>query len=107
MNNLKRVLSMGLTGAMLAGMMVVGASAADFKDADEIEHTDAVNTLVALNVINGKDDGSYDPDGIVTRAEMAKLITVALNGGKDPIIGTKANPTYTDIDGHWAESYIE
>ena len=98
MNNLKRVLSMGLTGAMLAGMMVVGASAADFKDADEIEHTDAVNTLVALNVINGKDDGSYDPNGIVTRAEMAKLITVALNGGKDPVLGTKTTPTYTDID---------
>ena len=107
MNNLKRVLSTVLAETMLAGMMVVGASAADFSDADKIEHTDAVNTLVALNVINGKDDGTYDPEGIVTRAEMAKLITVTLNGGKDPVLGTKTVPTYSDIDGHWAESYIE
>ena len=107
MKNLKRALSFALATVMLVGMMVVGVSAADFGDADQIEHTDAVNTLVALNVINGKDDGNYDPDGIVTRAEMAKLITVALNGGKDPVLGTKAEPTYTDIKGHWAEAYIE
>ena len=34
MNNLKRVLSTVLAGTMLAGMMVVGASAASFPDAD-------------------------------------------------------------------------
>ena len=107
MKNLKRALSFALASVMLIGMMVVGAGAVDFGDAEKIEHTDAVNTLVALNVINGKDDGNYDPEGIVTRAEMAKLITVALNGGKDPVLGTKATPTYTDIKGHWAEAYIE
>ena len=107
MKNLKRALSFALASVMLIGMMVVGASAVEFGDAEKIEHTDAVNTLVALNVINGKDDGNYDPEGIVTRAEMAKMITVALNGGKDLVIGTKAEPTYTDIKGNWAESYIE
>lgn len=110
MRNLKRALSLALASVMLLGMMVVGASAAsinDFSDKDEIVNTEAVNTLVALNVINGKDDGTYDPTGIVTRAEMAKLITVALNGGKDPVLGTKPVPTYTDIRGNWAEAYIE
>ena len=110
MKNLKRVLSLALSGIMLVGMMAVSASAVDakdFTDADEIQHTDAVNTMVALNVINGKDTGAFDPEGSVTRAEMAKMITVALNGGKDFTYGTKATPTYTDIKGHWAESYIE
>ena len=110
MKNLKRVLSLGLASVMLAGMMVVGASAVDtrdFTDQSEIQHTDAVNTMVALNVINGKDTGAFDPEGTVTRAEMAKMITVALNGGKDFTYGTKATPTYSDIKGHWAESYIE
>ena len=107
MNNLKRVLSLALSGIMLVGMMSVGASAAGFTDADKISNTDAVNTLVSLGVINGKDDGSYGPEEIVTRSQMAKMITVALNGGKDFKYGTKATPTYTDIKGHWAESYIE
>ena len=110
MNNLKRVLSLGLTGAMLSGMMLVGASAADYKDftdRDEIQHTEAVSTMTLLGVIAGKDTGAFDPEGIVTRAEMAKMITVALHGGKDPVLGVKATPTYSDIKGHWAESYIE
>ena len=107
MNNLKRVLSLGLTGAMLTGMMVMGASAAKFNDADKITHTEAVNTMVALGVLKGKDTGNYDPQGIVTRAEMAKIICVSLNGGEDPTLGVKATPTYKDIKGHWAESYIE
>ena len=110
MNNLKRVLSLGLTGAMLSGMMLVGASAAsvtDFTDSSEIKNQEAVTTMSALGVILGKDTGAFDPAGNVTRAEMAKMITVMLNGGKDPVLGTKATPTYSDIDNHWAESYIE
>lgn len=110
MKNLKRVLSLALSGIMLVGMMAVGASAVDtrdFTDQDEIQHTDAVNTMAALNIITGNPDGSYAPERTVTREEMAKMITVALNGGKDFTYGTKATPSYTDIKGTWAESYIE
>ncbi len=107
MNNLKRVLSLALSTVMLVGMMAMGASAAEFSDADDIQHDDAVNTLVALSVINGKDDGSFDPQGDVTRAEMAKMIAVAMNGGSDTNTGVKGTPSFTDIKGHWAESYIE
>ena len=111
MRNLKRTLSLVMAAAMLIGMMVVSASAAsstDFTDADEIEHTEAVNTMVALNVIDGKEDGSYyDPTGTLTRAEMAKIVAFVMNGGVEPNIGTKVVPTYADIDDHWAEAYIE
>ena len=110
MKNLKRVLSLGLASVMLVGMMVIGAGAVDYKDftdKDEIQHTEAVSTMNLLGVIAGKDTGAFDPSGTVTRAEMAKMITVALNGGKDPVLGTKTVPTFTDIKGHWAEKYIE
>ena len=111
MRNLKRALSLVLAAMMLIGMMVVGASAADakdFTDKGEIQNTEAVNTMVALNVISGKEDGSYfDPTGTLTRAEMAKIVSFVMNGGVEPNIGTKVVPTYSDIDGHWAEAYIE
>ncbi|WP_130870148.1 S-layer homology domain-containing protein [Intestinimonas massiliensis (ex Afouda et al. 2020)] len=110
MRNLKRALSLVLAAMMLIGMMVVSAGAAskDFTDKAEIKHPEAVNTLVALNVISGKEDGSYfDPNGTLTRAEMAKLVTYVLNGGTEPVLGTKVTPTYKDIKGHWAEAYIE
>ena len=105
MKNLKRALSFALATVMLIGMMVVGVSAASFGDADEIVNTDAVNTMVALGIIKGKDNGNFDPEGIVTRAEMAKMICVALNGGKDPNLA--GGGLYADTKGHWAAGYID
>jgi len=110
MRNLKRALSLAMASIMVLGMMVVGAGAVsydDFSDKDKIVNDEAVSMLVELNVINGKDDGSFDPEGIVTRAEMAKMICVVLNGGKDPSLGNVSNYTYTDTVGHWAAAYIE
>ncbi len=105
MRNLKRILSLAMASIMLVGMMVVGASAVDFPDSDKIEHTNAVNTMVALGIIKGKDDGNFDPEGIVTRAEMAKMICVAMNGGKDPNLS--GGGLFPDTKGHWAAGYID
>ena len=108
MKNLKRIFSLALAGTMLAGMLTVGASAADFTDADSIKNNEAVDTMVALNIINGKDDGSFAPEATVTRAEMAKMITIMLNGGSEPALTASAsNAKFTDIGGHWAQKYIE
>ena len=112
MRNLKRVLSLVMACAMMLSLMVFTASAAettnsvDFTDRDEITNIEAVDILVTLGVIDGKDDGSFDPTGIVTRAEMAKLIAVVLNGGEDPLMGSEASTLYTDTTNHWARAYI-
>ena len=107
MKNLKRLLSLALAGTMLSGMMVMGASATNFPDDEDIVNQEAVASMVALNIINGKDDGEYHPEDLVTRAEMAKMIATAMNGGIAPNFGTKPQPTYTDIKGNWAEQFIE
>ena len=106
MRNLKKVLSLVLCMAMMLSVMVVGAGAA-FKDQEKIVNDEAVDMCVALNIINGYTDGSYKPEGTITRAEACKMICVALNGGKEPVLGTNATATFTDIKGHWAEGYIE
>ena len=110
MRNLKRVLGLALASVMVLSMMVVGASAAnydDFTDKDEIVNTEAVQMLVELGVLQGKDTGAFDPTGIITRGEMAKIICVVLNKGQDPNLGTVASYSYTDTVGHWAAGYIE
>ena len=110
MRNLKRVLSLALASVMVVSMMVIGAGAAnfdDFSDKDEIVNKEAVSVLVELGVLAGKDDGSYDPTGIITRGEMAKIICVVLNKGQDPNLGAVNSNTYTDTVGHWAAPYIE
>ena len=110
MRNLKRTLSLALAALMLMSMMVVSAGAAtkDFTDSSEIQNKEAVEVMVALNVISGKDDGSYfAPNDTLTREEMAKVVSYVMNGGVEPVVGTKVNPTYSDIKGIWSEKYIE
>ena len=109
MRNLKRALSMALAAIMVLGLMVVGASATsyeDFTDKDEIKNKEAVNTMVSLGVISGKDSGAYDPTGSLTRAEACTLIARMLGGGKDPVLGSNIKSNFTDTKGHWAETYI-
>ena len=109
MRNLKRTLSLALASVMLVGMMSVGASAvnaSDFTDADEIVNKDAVSTMTALGIINGKEDGSYfDPTGNVTRAEMAVLITRILYGNNLNVDQFKDMNTFTDVP-DWAEGFV-
>ena len=108
--NLKKVLTLVLTVAMLLSVMVVGTGAA-FSDQDSIKNKEAVDVCVALNIIAGMEDGSYRPANNVTRAQMCKMICVALNGGKEPTLGTNNTPTFNDVrtdpSSSWAESFIE
>ena len=109
MRNLKKVLSLVLCVAVMLSVMVLGAGAA-FSDQDKIENTEAVNMCSALNIIGGYEDGSFHPERNIKRSEVTKMICVALNGGKDPNLGTPVNPTFSDVRGTadgWAEKYIE
>lgn len=86
-----------------------GAYAADasaFSDAGEINHWEAVAALSKLGVIDGKADGSFDPEGKVTRAEAAKLLFVFSHGGKDEQDEGEETAGFPDTAGHWAERYI-
>ena len=105
----KKVLSLVLCVAMMLSVMVVGAGAA-FSDQSAIKNTEAVDACTALNIIGGYPDGSFKPEGNITRAEVTKMICVALNGGKEPAVSTNTTPTFSDVRGTgaaWAEGYIE
>lgn len=108
MKNLKKVLALVLAMSTVFGLSVsAGAAATDFNDYDEIGNKEAVEVMNALNVIGGNDKGEFNPDGYLTRAEMCKMVSYVMNGGKAPVLSTSATPTYTDIKGHWGEAYIE
>jgi len=104
--NLKKVLALVLAFAC-AFTMFAGAAftdSADIKDAN----TEAVDTLVALGVINGYTDGSFKPNGTVTRAEMAKMIyTIRSGGNSDASAYNDDKTSFTDIGSHWARGYIK
>ena len=87
--------------------MFAGAAFTDAADINA-DNVDAVDLLTTLGIIKGYEDGSFDPEGTVTRAEMAKMIYVIRNGGNDDASAYETVTTsFTDISGHWAEGYIK
>ena len=84
--------------------MFAGAA---FTDQADIKATDAVNMLSSLGVITGYTDGSYQPNKVVTRAEMAKMIFVVRNNKIDDSAYQSNYSKLTDISSHWAKGYIK
>ena len=81
-------------------------TSADFKDASQIQYTEAVDVMVALGVINGFPDGTFGPQKTVTRGQMAKMIACILNGGEDVGDQYKSACPFADSKDHWAAGYI-
>ena len=101
--NLKKVLALVLAFAC-AFTMFAGAA---FTDQADIKATDAVDTLVALGVVEGFEDGSFQPNATVTRAQMAKMIYVLRTGKSDASAYNDDKTSFTDIGSHWARGYIK
>lgn len=65
---------------------------------------DAVGLLSNYGIIQGYPDGTFKPDKQVTRAEMAKMVTVAAGYFE---YSKNMTSVYEDMSGHWAESFVE
>ena len=59
-----------------------------------------VSTMANMGIVVGYPDGDFHPDANITRAEFAAIAARFDKEAKD-----SAN-IFTDIDGHWAKSYI-
>lgn len=98
---MRKVLSFVLVLSLVLGSFGM-AFAAPLSDMAGEKNEEAATVLSALGVITGYPDGTFKPDRVVTRAEMAVIIVNAL-GFKDYASGT-AN--YSDMAGHWSNPYV-
>lgn len=98
---MKKILSLVLVIVLVLGSFSF-AFAATPSDVVDTDYQEAVETLMALGVVNGYTDGTYKPTKVVTRAELAKLLIVEL--GYEELAAGTAN--FSDTAGHWAEGYI-
>lgn len=106
MHILKRAIALALA---LFIVLMLPAPAAAFTDEAAIVHTDAAVLLSALQIISGFPDGSFRAGSPVTRAQMGKMIYVALRGGQDDkgAAFAGARVPLSDISGHWGSGYIK
>ncbi|MBQ3124082.1 MAG: S-layer homology domain-containing protein [Clostridia bacterium] len=102
--NLKKVISTLAAVAILATSAAV--SAVSFPDVDEsAAYAGAVDALTTLGIVNGDDNGKFNPENTVTRAEFAKMVVESLGAGNEAASSTDTK--FVDAKGHWAAGYIE
>jgi len=100
---MKKVLSLVLVIAMILSSFSF-AFAVDFKDAEDFgDYEDAINALVALGVVRGYEDGTFRPENILTRAELAVLLVESLGYG-GLVAGATSN--FSDTQNHWSNGYV-
>ncbi|KMP74634.1 S-layer protein [Bacillus cereus] len=90
-----------LAGAILSYSSSIFADTRKFPDVPKWAEQ-SVNYLLKKQAISGLPDGTFDSNATLDRASAATIITKAL-GIK---IDTKAKPSFTDTQGHWATPYI-
>ena len=103
MRNLKRALSLALSTVMLVGMMAVGTSAASYADVTSAHNEEAIEVAQAISVMVGDENGNFNPDKNVTRAEMAVVMANLLDLKVQDFVG--ASIPFTDVP-EWAHAYV-
>ena len=104
--NLKKVISSAAAVAIVASS--ASAFAVTFPDVDEsASYANAVETVSALGVVVGDENGLFNPDANVTRAEFTTMVVRAL--GEEAAATAATTSSFTDAANtsvHWAAGYI-
>ena len=102
MRNLKRALSLGLTAAMISGLMVMGSSAAGYADVTSEQNQEAIEVLQTVGIMIGDEDGNFNPDQNVTRNQMAVIMANLMEYN---VANYRDTSPFTDVPS-WAEPYV-
>ena len=69
--------------------------------ADDYWANTAISTMTGLGIVQGRSTTTFDPKAPITRAQFA-AICARFDAGK-----SNGEQTFSDIQGHWAEKYIQ
>lgn len=77
----------------------------DIKDGDW--YAEAVDRLSGMNIVNGMAEGSFNPQGEVTRAQFVKMLVQAMEYKKIDSLSFEDLKPFKTSKPHWASVYIE
>lgn len=100
----KKLLSVLLSFVLVLSLAPTVAHAMPFPDVPEdSDYATAIEYISELKIMVGDNQGNFNPDKIVSRAEMATVICRMLNKAENLPTST----VFTDVPiNHWANTYI-
>ncbi len=103
MKNLSKVLAVVLALVMALSMV----SFAAYTDvAEDANYTEAVTVLSSLDMLKGYEDGTFKPEGEITRAEFAMVVCRLLGYGATAENNASFAPFNDVAADHWASGAI-
>ena len=104
---MKKYLSILLLICLILSLCIGSAYAVNRMFTDSAGHwaESIIDTLTERGVIAGYPDGTVRPDNVISRGEFCALLVRYMK--IDTSDTEKETPSFTDIDGHWSEAYIE
>lgn len=100
---LKKVIS-AVAALALSVSSFAAMAAVSYPDTVDHQHESAINMLSALGIVEGFEDGTFHPDELVTRAQMAAMVLRAKNN-----FNAENNKTqvFNDVPAdNWAAGWI-
>lgn len=103
---MKRIVSLVLALSMVLSMFATAFAGTTLTDVEGTEYESAVSALVELGLVQGRGNNKYEPESVVTRAEMAKLLVIA-SGLEDAAELNVGATKFSDVAAnHWATGFI-
>lgn len=92
----------------LAGLLLAGGlpAYADSVRVGDYQVQPAVDLLRRHGIVSGDPGGNMRLGDTITRAELAKIVVVAMGQGAAAEKAQSEAPAFSDVKGHWAQGYI-
>lgn len=74
-----------------------------YSDVKNVWYYNAIAYAKKNGIVEGYEDGTFQPDKAITRAEFSKMLARMSNGSQDP---TGYNSALSDAKAHWANVWI-
>lgn len=103
MKSIKKSLTLLLAAALILTVFTT-VTAKTFPDVDEsADYAEAASMLGDLGIFEGDQNGNFNPDATITRAEFAKVLSVT-QGAE---VTSQTETEFSDVPKeHWASGYI-
>lgn len=104
---MRKLLSLLLVVAMVFGFIGTAIAAPVFPDIKGNAAESDIVKLFTLDILGGYPDGTFKPEGNITRAEFAKVVCLALGkGGSANLLKNTASQFSDVLAGQWYTGYV-